>query len=42
MRTFVLLVLLAASPVRRVLFVGNSLTYTNNLPAVVHAIAAPT
>jgi hypothetical protein len=40
MRTFVLLVLLAASPVRRVLFVGNSLTYTNDLPAVVHAIAA--
>jgi hypothetical protein len=40
MRTLVLLVLLAATPVRRVLFVGNSLTYTNDLPAVVHAIAA--
>jgi hypothetical protein len=39
-----LLVLLAAAPasaqVRRVLFVGNSLTYTNDLPAVVRAIAA--
>ena len=44
MRTLALLLLLAASPasaqVRRVLFIGNSLTYTNDLPAVVRAIAA--
>jgi hypothetical protein len=46
MRTVVLLFLFVASPasaqVRRVLFVGNSLTYTNDLPAMVRAVAAQT
>lgn len=44
MRSLPLLILLAASPasaqVRRVLFIGNSLIYTNDLPAVVRAVAA--
>ena len=44
MRTLLLLILLAAAPATaqapRVLFVGNSLTYTNDLPAVVRAVAA--
>lgn len=44
MRSLPLLILLVASPasaqVRHVLFVGNSLTYTNDLPAVVRALAA--
>lgn len=44
MRILALLVLLAASPasaqVHRVFFVGNSLTYTNDLPGLVRAVAA--
>ena len=39
-QTFLLVIALWSAPPQHILFIGNSLTYSNNLPATVAAIAA--